>query len=95
MYKESRMNNKNKEFFFDGDENEVAVITFTDSDGITVQAEVIANVEIEEFNKEYIATLPIKEVGKYKAERFNWHTVDARVRASGKGLVLALGHHLA
>lgn len=60
------MNNKNKEFFFDGDENEVAVITFTDSDDITVQAEVIANVEIEEFNKEYIATLPIKEVGKYK-----------------------------
>jgi len=66
MHKEISMNNKNKEFFFDGDEDEVAVITFTDSDGITVQAEVIANVEIEEFNKEYIATLPIKEVGKYK-----------------------------
>ncbi|MCI8771476.1 MAG: DUF1292 domain-containing protein [Lachnospiraceae bacterium] len=60
------MNNKNKEFFFGGEEDEVAVITFTDSDGITVQAEVIANVEIEEFQKEYIATLPIEEIGKYK-----------------------------
>ena len=27
---------------------------------------VIANVEIEEFQKEYIATLPIEEIGKYK-----------------------------
>lgn len=60
------MNNKNKEFFFGGDEDEVAVITFNDSDGITIEAEVIANVEIEEAGKEYIAVLPTSETNKYK-----------------------------
>lgn len=60
------MNSKNKEFFFGGDGSEVAVITIDADDGTSVEAEVIANVEIEEFGKEYIAALPTKETGKYK-----------------------------
>lgn len=60
------MNNKNKEFFFGGEEDEVAVITFQDNEGTTIEAEVIANVEIEEAGKEYIAVLPTAETGKYK-----------------------------
>lgn len=58
------MNRKNKEFFF-GDEDEVAVITLTDADGTPLEIEILANLEIEEYNKEYVAAFPVNPSEKY------------------------------
>lgn len=61
------MNRKNKDLLFGGTEDEVAVITLTDADGEPLEIEILANVEIEEFNKEYIAALPRNPSAKYPA----------------------------
>lgn len=61
------MNSKNKEFFFGGEEDEVAVITLTEADGTSLAVEIMANLEIEEFNKEYIAALPVEPTAKHPA----------------------------
>ncbi len=51
------MNDRNKELFFD-DEEESVVITLADEDGSEIDTEVIAAIEIEELGKEYVAVLP-------------------------------------
>ena len=61
------MNRSNKELFFGGAEDEVAVITLNDADGEAVEIEILANVEIEEYDKEYIAARPRKATAKYPA----------------------------
>jgi len=61
------MNSKNKEFFFGGEEDEVAVINLTEADGTSLAVEIMANLEIEEFDKEYIAALPVKPTAKHPA----------------------------
>lgn len=61
------MNSKNKEFFFGGKEDEVAVITLTEADGTPLTVEIMANLEIEEFDKEYIAALPAEPTAKHPA----------------------------
>lgn len=58
------MNKENKEFFF-GDEDEVAVVTITDGDGNPLDIEVLAALEIEEYEKEYVAAFPAKPSEKY------------------------------
>lgn len=61
------MNSKNKEFFFGGADDEVVVITLTEADGTPLEVEIVANLEIEEFNKEYIAALPANPTAKHPA----------------------------
>lgn len=58
------MNRENKEFFF-GNEDEVAVVTITDEEGKPLEIEILANLEIEEYDKEYIAAFPAKPSKKY------------------------------
>lgn len=61
------MNSKNKELFFGGKKDEVAVITLTEADGTPLDVEIVANLEIEEFDKEYIAGLPAEPTAKHPA----------------------------
>lgn len=55
------MNQKNQDLFFNDDNEEVAVITLTDEDGVDIDAEIIAAIEVEELGKEYIAVMPVEE----------------------------------
>lgn len=52
------MNDKNRALLFGEDENETITITLTDEDGHDIDAEIIAAVEIEELEKEFVAALP-------------------------------------
>jgi len=52
------MNDINKKMFFDNDEDEVALITLTDENGMEFDAQIMASLEIEDYDKEYIAVLP-------------------------------------
>ena len=52
------MNDRNKALLFGEDENEVITITLTDEDGNDIDAEIIAAIEIEELDKEFVAALP-------------------------------------
>lgn len=53
------MNAKNYELFFNEDAEETAYITLTTEDGTSIDTEIIAAIEIEELEKEYVAALPI------------------------------------
>lgn len=52
------MNTRNYNLFFDEDAEETALITLTDEEGNSFDTEIIAAIEIEELNKEYVAALP-------------------------------------
>lgn len=52
------MNSKNYNLFFNEDSEETAYITLTLEDGESIDTEIIAAIEIEEYDKEYIAALP-------------------------------------
>lgn len=52
------MNARNHNLFFNEDSEEEATITLTDEDGNSIDTEIIAAIEIEELNKEYVAALP-------------------------------------
>lgn len=52
------MNAKNHDLFFNEDSEEEATITLTDEDGNSIDTEIIAAIEIEELDKEYVAALP-------------------------------------
>ena len=52
------MNAKNHDLFFNENNEEEALITLTDEDGNSFDTEIIAAIEIEELNKEYVAALP-------------------------------------
>lgn len=54
------MNDKNKYLFFDEDSEYTATITVMDENNKKIDAEVIASVEIEELEKEFVALLPTK-----------------------------------
>ncbi|MCI8561923.1 MAG: hypothetical protein HFH69_00230, partial [Lachnospiraceae bacterium] len=54
------MNDRNKDLFFENEEGEITAITLTDDDGNTVEVQVMASMEIEDEEKEYIAVLPIE-----------------------------------
>ena len=54
------MNAKNHDLFFNEDNEAEALITLTDEDGNSFDAEIIATLEAEELNKEYVAALPIE-----------------------------------
>ena len=51
------MNDRNKDLFFENEEGEITAITLTDDDGNTVEVQVMASMEIEDEEKEYIAVL--------------------------------------
>lgn len=53
------MNDKNYDLFFNQEGEEVTLLTVTDAEGNDLDVEPIANMEIEELNKEYIATFQI------------------------------------
>lgn len=55
------MNAKNYDLFFNEDAEETAYITLTTEDGISIDTEIIAAIEIEELGKEYVAALPTEE----------------------------------
>lgn len=52
------MNAKNYDLFFNEDADETTLITLTDEDGNSFDTEIIAAIEIEELEKEYVAALP-------------------------------------
>ncbi len=52
------MNAKNYDLFFNDDSEETVYITLTTEDGISIDTEIIAKIEIEELEKEYVAALP-------------------------------------
>lgn len=52
------MNAKNYDLFFNEDAEETAYITLTTEDGESFDTEIIAAIEIEELEKEYVAALP-------------------------------------
>ncbi len=52
------MNAKNYDLFFNEDAEETAYITLTTEDGQSFDTEIIAAIEIEELEKEYVAALP-------------------------------------
>lgn len=53
------MNEKNKKLIFESDDDEmVAVVTLTDTEGNEFDAEIIAAIEIEEMGREFIAVVP-------------------------------------
>lgn len=55
---EKRMNDKNQKLLFSDNDEETVVITLTDEDGQDIDAEIMAALEIEEFDKEYVAVMP-------------------------------------
>ena len=59
------MNKKNQDLFFNEDREETILLTITDANGTEFDVEPIANMEIEELNKEYIAVLPVDESSGY------------------------------
>ena len=52
------MNAKNYDLFFNEDAEETAYITLTTEDGVSFDTEIVAAIEIEEFEREYVAALP-------------------------------------
>lgn len=52
------MNARNHDLFFNEDSEEEATITLTDEDGVSIDTEIVAAIEIEELGKEYVAALP-------------------------------------
>lgn len=54
------MNAKNYDLFFNDDTEETAYITLSEDD-YSFDLEVIATAEIEEFEKEYVAALPVEQ----------------------------------
>lgn len=59
--KEVFMNDKNREAFFGNDDDEVAMLTITDEDGVESDAVIIASFEVSELGKEYIVVLPTEQ----------------------------------
>ena len=55
------MNDKNREIFFGNSDEEVAIITLTDEDGVESDAVIIASFEVAELGKEYIVVLPTEQ----------------------------------
>ena len=54
------MNDENKKLFFDDDSDFTATITVTDENSNEIEAEIVASVEIEELEREFVALLPIE-----------------------------------
>lgn len=54
------MNAKNTDLFFNEDNEETALLTLTDEEGNDFDTELIAAIEIEELEKEYVAALPVE-----------------------------------
>lgn len=52
------MNAKNYDLFFNEDVEETICITWTSEDGISFDTQIIAAIEIEKLEKEYVAALP-------------------------------------
>lgn len=53
------MNKKNEELFLGDDDENGAVITITDEDGSSYDAEIIMALEVDETGKEYVIALPM------------------------------------
>ena len=53
------MNDRNRDLFFNDDNEATVAITLTDEDGNDVEAQILAVIEIEELGKEYAAVLPL------------------------------------
>ena len=53
------MNKKNEELFLGDDDENGAIITLTDEDGSSYDAEIIMALEVDETGKEYVIALPM------------------------------------
>ena len=53
------MNDRNRDLFFNDDNEATVAITLTDEDANDVEAQILAVIEIEELGKEYAAVLPL------------------------------------
>lgn len=59
------MNAKNKELFFENADDEVTVVTLNTDDGSTLDVQVMASLEIEDYDKEYLAVLPVEGTAEH------------------------------
>ena len=52
------MNAKNKQLFFENEDDEVTVVTLNTDENNTLDVQVMASLEIEDYDKEYLAVIP-------------------------------------
>ena len=57
------MNQKNQDLFFEENGDEVTAVTLTDADGKEFNVQIIASVEVEEWNEEFVGAIAISDDG--------------------------------
>ena len=57
------MNQKNQDLFFEENGDEVTAVTLTDTDGKEFNVQIIASVEVEEWNEEFVGAIAISDDG--------------------------------
>lgn len=55
------MNARNHDLFFNEDSDYTVTVTITDENGHEEEAEIIASIEIEELNREFVAVIPLSQ----------------------------------
>lgn len=60
------MNAKNYDLFFNEDAEETVYVTLTTEDGLSFDTEIVAAIEIEELEKEYVAALPTEPNSEFE-----------------------------
>lgn len=63
------MNAENKKLFFENEEDEVTVVTLNTADGAGIDVQVIASLEIEEHDREYLAVLPVEGTDEFPEDQ--------------------------
>ena len=68
-FKEKQMNNRNQDLFFEHENDETAIVTLTDTEGNSFEVQVMASMEIEDEEKEYIAVLPVEGTDQFPEDQ--------------------------
>lgn len=63
------MNNRNQDLFFEHENDETAIVTLTDTEGNSFEVQVMASMEIEDEEKEYIAVLPVEGTDQFPEDQ--------------------------
>ena len=63
------MNAKNKQLFFENEDDEVTVVTLNTDENNTLDVQVMASLEIEDHDKEYLAVLPVEGTDEFPEDQ--------------------------
>lgn len=63
------MNAKNKQLFFENEDDEVTVVTLNTDENTTLDVQVMASLEIEDYDKEYLAVLPVEGTDEFPGDQ--------------------------